>query len=455
MVTFDHRDPGTREETWIGSELFNDLPRVDLESVRQLIVVSAHPDDETLGAGGLTARAAALGIDVAFIIATDGEGSHPRSPSHEPGSLAALRRDESRRAAAVLAPGATVTFVGIPDGAVTEHRDALTHVLKERICDDPSTLVLAPWTGDGHADHQAVAEAARESTAGTAIRLLEYPIWLWHWSDPGDGSVAWERLVRFDLAESEAEAKAEAVGLHASQILPLSERPGDEPVVSRAMVEHFARDFEVFFDYAQPRPAVADARKYFDGMYEHDDDPWGFETRWYEKRKRAVTVSALPRERFSSVLEVGCSTGVLTEELAARADRVLGIDIVDAAIARARDRFTAQPQVRIEKIEAPREWPGGRFELIVLSEVGYYLSLSDLELLLDKAIGSLTASGVILACHWRYPVADYPLTGDAVHAALNRRPELGTLVEHREDDFILNVYARRPARSVAVSTGLV
>ena len=66
---------------------------------------------------------------------------------------------------------------------------------------------------------------------------------------------------------------------------------------------------------------------YFDDLYRHHPDPWGFRTRWYETRKRQMTMAALPDQHYASVFEPGCSIGLLTRLLAARSDRVLAMDI--------------------------------------------------------------------------------------------------------------------------------
>ena len=80
--------------------------------------------------------------------------------------------------------------------------------------------------------------------------------------------------------------------------------------------------------------------------------------------------------------------------------------------------------MRVERLSVPQEWPDGMFDLVVVSEVGYYLGPADLEQLLDRAVGSLAPRGTLLACHWRHPVPDYPATGDEVHHRLLARPEL-------------------------------
>lgn len=196
---------------------------------------------------------------------------------------------------------------------------------------------------------------------------------------------------------------------------------------------------------------------YFDDWYAAGEDPWGFATRWYERRKYALTLASLPRERYRSAFEPGCSVGVLTSALAGRCDAVLAADLSDVPIAAARRRTAGLPHVRVERRAVPAEWPAGTFDLVVLGEVGYYLDPADLTTLLDRAVGALDPGGTLVAVHWRHPAPDYPADGDAVHAALavRARDHLVRLVAHVEEDFLLDVYARPPAVSVARTEGLV
>ena len=192
---------------------------------------------------------------------------------------------------------------------------------------------------------------------------------------------------------------------------------------------------------------------FFDEFYENSPDPWGFESRWYEERKRAITLAVLPRRRFTSAFEVGCSIGVLTEGLAERCGRMLAVDIAEVPVASASARLSANNKVAVKQMSTPHTWPSERFDLIVLSEVGYYWSPPDLTLALDHTAQSLTPNGILVCCHWRRAVAEYPLTGDDVHRAVDARSEFTRLVQHEEEPFLLEVFARRPPTSpVAAET---
>lgn len=194
----------------------------------------------------------------------------------------------------------------------------------------------------------------------------------------------------------------------------------------------------------------------FDAFYaDGGEDPWGFTDRWYEQRKQAITLASLPRRHFGRAFEPGCSIGVLTELLAPRCEDLLATDVAQAALLQARRRTSRFPQVRIERASVPAQWPDGEFDLIVLSEVGYYCGSDDLTRLAERAASSLAVAGVLVACHWRHPVAEYPISGDDVHAALRAQSGLASLAQHLEEDFVLDVLVRPPAVSVARATGLL
>ncbi|WP_067563024.1 class I SAM-dependent DNA methyltransferase [Nocardia acidivorans] len=198
--------------------------------------------------------------------------------------------------------------------------------------------------------------------------------------------------------------------------------------------------------------------EYFEEMYAHSADPWQFTTRWYEERKRALTLAALPRPRYRSAFEPGCGIGVLTRELAARCDRILATDIVENALRGAADRLAEiSGTVELRRWAIGDDWPAAHFDLIVLSEVCYYLDAAALHATLDELLGHLDPGGTLVCVHWRHPVPEYPLTGDEVHAILEGHPGLARLARYADDDFLLEVYtpAASEAGSVARNEGLI
>ncbi|MGH3152802.1 MAG: SAM-dependent methyltransferase [Streptosporangiaceae bacterium] len=196
---------------------------------------------------------------------------------------------------------------------------------------------------------------------------------------------------------------------------------------------------------------------YFDAMYETASDPWGFEDRWYEQRKYAISIAMLPERRYRRAFEPGCSIGVLSRRLAGRCDHLLSCDVAEAAVRAAADRTRDLSHVRVERRQIPGQWPTGRFDLVVFSEILYYFGDGDLDQVLSSGVRALQPGGTLLAVHWRHPVADYPRSGDDAHQTLAARPGLASMASHTEHDFLAEVYIRTDAApvSVAQATGLV
>ena len=182
--------------------------------------------------------------------------------------------------------------------------------------------------------------------------------------------------------------------------------------------------------------------EYFDHVYARNRDPWQFETSEYERAKYADTLAALGRARYRSALEIGCSIGVLTAQLAARCDSLLSVDVSEAALAQARERCGALGHVKFERMQLPGEMPDGSFDLIVLSEVGYYWSRGDLQRTAEELAKRQPAGGHLLLVHWTPFVPDYPLTGDQVHELWRAQPAWKLLRENRRERYRLDVLQR-------------
>ncbi len=451
-VVFDGQDaPAASRDAWAADARWADLPAFALPAGRT-VVVAAHPDDESLAVGGLVAELAARGTPPEVVVLTDGAASHPGSPTVSREELAARRADEVRTAVGVLSPASPVTLLGHPDGGLREVRADVEAALRRLLGTDPVDTLLVPWRGDGHRDHRVAGEIGAALARETGARLVEYPLWMWHWATPDDPRVPWDRMQLVDLADGSVVRRHRAVAAHRSQVHPLSDDPRDAAVVSPDLLAALDRDVDVLV--VDDPSATTLRQQYFDATYARRDDPWGFEDRWYEERKRAVTLAALPDARHGRVLEVGCSIGVLTADLAARSDELLAVDVAPAAVARARERVASAGHVRVEVADVTDGVPDGPWDLVVLSEVGYYLSRADLLRTARALRASLAPGGTVVAVHWRHPVADYPLTGDEVHRVLRRALDLAPLVRHEEADFVLDVLAADP-RSVARRTGLV
>jgi len=196
---------------------------------------------------------------------------------------------------------------------------------------------------------------------------------------------------------------------------------------------------------------------YFREQYAASPDPYGLADRWYEARKYAVTVALLPRERYATAFEPGCSIGVLTAQLASRCDRLFACDAIPDAVASAQARTAGLPGVRVERRAIPSQWPPRQFDLIIFSELLYYFDDADLDQVLRLGTGALRPDGHLLAVHWRHPAPDHPRTGDEVHQILAAHPGLCLLARYRDPDFSAEVYTRADGdlRSVAQAGGIV
>jgi cyclopropane fatty-acyl-phospholipid synthase-like methyltransferase len=183
--------------------------------------------------------------------------------------------------------------------------------------------------------------------------------------------------------------------------------------------------------------------EYFDVIYTADPDPWKFAESAYERGKYMLTLNAMPKPRYRSALEVGCSIGVLTRSLASRCEAVVAIDASQVPLAEARRRCADLPGVRFKQMFVPDEWPEGLFELILLSEVVYYLSREDVARLAARVARSLPKGGSVILVHWTGPT-DYPLSGDEAAALFVERIHPTCVVKRadRYRQFRLDVLSR-------------
>lgn len=199
---------------------------------------------------------------------------------------------------------------------------------------------------------------------------------------------------------------------------------------------------------------------YFEDMYRGAPDPWHLTDRWYERRKYDLTMASLPLPRYRRAFEPACSVGELTVRLAERCDRVVACDRVGAAVATAGERTSAFPHVDVCRMAVPDEWPPGRFDLVVLSELLYYFDASALRRVLDLALGALEPGGTLVTAHWNHPVPEHRGTGATLAPTVASLPGLTLTADHREADFVLQVYERTgpdgaAAPSPAAREGLV
>jgi SAM-dependent methyltransferase len=176
------------------------------------------------------------------------------------------------------------------------------------------------------------------------------------------------------------------------------------------------------------------SQQYFEELYGTSPDPWDFASSEYEHTKYQATLAAIG-SGYQSALEIGCSIGVFTRRLAERCSRLLAVDIAAGALQQARERCADLPHVEFQQLALPRELPNGCFDLIVLSEVGYYWTLDDLDRFIAWIPRALATGGLCALVHWTGET-DYPLTGDEVH---------DRFIETTREFLRLRVSARNPS----------
>lgn len=153
--------------------------------------------------------------------------------------------------------------------------------------------------------------------------------------------------------------------------------------------------------------------EYFETRYRSDPDPWGFDRHWYEHRKFALTMAILARPRYRRAVEAGCANGALTERLADRCDEVIAFDFVESSVSRAAQRLRVATNVVVRCETFPQWWPPGSGDLVVWSEVAYYLTdegLAEAERGLQRW---LNPGGEVVAVHYT-GTTDHPRSGRSV-----------------------------------------
>jgi SAM-dependent methyltransferase len=156
----------------------------------------------------------------------------------------------------------------------------------------------------------------------------------------------------------------------------------------------------------------------FERKYQASADPWGYRTSAYEREKYAATLAALPRRSFGRALEVGCSIGVFTELLAPRCEQLVAIDFAPRALALARERLGDIAKVDLLLAAFPEQVPAGAWDLVVCSEVLYYLDRRSLLEAAGWLHAQLFNGTSLLAVSWRGKGVEEPLRGDQAHDLL-------------------------------------
>lgn len=453
-ASFDATGPGTSEEHWWSAPQWADVPIVDLAATaaafRRVLVVAAHPDDETLGAGGLLADVADAGMDVTVLVATSGENSHQVADDVSSRQLGTRRRREVEHAVSVLAPAARIVHLGFRDGGLPEVLDRLVEAIADRA--DAETLVIAPWTHDGHSDHEAIGAAASLAASSASAAVVHYPIWFWHWADPS--TLPWANVVGAHTSLVGCWRKRSALEAFTTQIRGWDQTPGGSdtpPVLGPALLRRARRLVEILIDVAGVLPTLDAAQlnrlsrqrqDNLDRMYDSGPDPWGWAESFYERRRRSLLLAMLGRPHYPRVLELGCGDGHITSALVDRCDALYALDTSARAV---QATASAAPGVTVTHGCLPADIPEGSFDLIVISEVGYFLTAGELIATIGGAKTSLTEDGELLMCHWQHPTLGIPLDGVLVHDQARALMGSDPSAAYHDEDISIDVWTSAPS----------
>lgn len=187
--------------------------------------------------------------------------------------------------------------------------------------------------------------------------------------------------------------------------------------------------------------------QHFEQLYQVTADPWGVKTKWYERRKRQLLLAVLPHENYRHGFEPGCGNGETTLALLARCQRLTAADFSESAIqlCNAQIKNKDRHRLHLQKLHIPQEWPTvppGGFDLLVVSELAYYLSDEELQQFSQRCLSSLASGGHLLMCHWQHSAADRLQTTETIHRQMEATAPLESMVKHAEKDFLLQVWEK-------------
>jgi hypothetical protein len=181
----------------------------------------------------------------------------------------------------------------------------------------------------------------------------------------------------------------------------------------------------------------------FEARYRREGDPWGYRDRPYERDKYARTLAACGAGPFAAALELGGSIGEFSALLAPRCRRLVSVDASPTAVAAARDRLAALPQAEPRLGTLPGDLPDGHYDLVVASEILYYLAPAALAATLIGLRPRMAAGATLVAVHYEPPGPERPFSAAAVHARLRGLSWLRSRRAERGPGYLLDVLERR------------
>ena len=450
MVTKTERKNWQQQATEITTE--------DLKQFGTTVVIAPHEDDESLGCGGTIALLRQMDVPVFVVFVSDGSKSHPNSKKFPAEKLRQLRETEALKALQILnVTSQNASFMRLKDTAVPNKTspdfDAAVQQMMEILKGINPKTILVTWEKDPHSDHRSSWQILNQAVLQlkTKPRVLQYLIWIWELGKQAD--ITQNEVVKWFQVNIKpvAEIKKKAVEAHLSQTTRLIDDDPEGFILSPEILAHFDYGEELFIE---SKPFVSDhpektnslSADFFNEFYSHGDDPWHFESSPYERSKYQATLAALPRETYQSAFEIGCSIGVLTKMLSPKCKKLLAVEPADVPLQKAKERLKDEPHVRLQKMFVPQDFPQEQFDLILLSEVGYFLSWEDLQKLAGLMIEHLQSGGQLLLVHWTPVVPEFPLTGDEVHDYFmnlcRQKKHLKQVLHQRHEKFRLDLFEK-------------
>ncbi|SDF08411.1 N-acetylglucosaminyl deacetylase, LmbE family [Pricia antarctica] len=435
--------------TWILNAPFLNRERLAAD-LGNLLVLAPHPDDESLGCGGLIALLKEAGSSVSIIFVTSGSASHT-SVTYPSTTLSKIREAEAIRACSELGvPISALRFLRAPDsklGQLQEKEvDALVREVMEIFGVGNFSSIALPWRRDPHPDHRVVntiGELAIEKLQANVTKF-EYPIWLWKNGTENDWPIEGEAIPYRLQIKPVFQKKWHAVQRHRSQLGKIIFDDPNGFELTDELLEPFKTDTEYFFVTKQAVQTLDSL--YFEKLYSRQVDPWNFKNSEYELGKYKRSIKILGHHNFDSGLELGCSVGVQTGLLSEICNQLTAVDISEVAINEAKKNCSGKANIIFKTMDIVKEFPQGKFNLVTCCEIGYYLTREHLEQLFLKISDALLPNGRLLLVHWTRFVPDYPLSGDEVHksfaAFAKRKGHFSEIVLERKENYVLQVYQK-------------
>ncbi|WP_231426138.1 bifunctional PIG-L family deacetylase/class I SAM-dependent methyltransferase [Pedobacter sp. Leaf250] len=422
----------------------------ELNFINNCLILIPHPDDESLACAGFIAKLVEKGVHFKIILTTDGSRSHPNSKKFPAEKLTDLRKKELKQVIALLGLETDVLkCYDCLDSAMPARGepgfDELVAILANDLKSFKPDLILVPYELDPHRDHRATWQllmSALEKGTITRPIIWEYPIWLYENAAKSDLPHLKPDELRFVDVSSYSKLKQSCIEAHVSQTTKMIDDDPNGFILSSEMIANFTTGKEYFMERKKINPNATLSEDYFESLYTNSDDPWNFEKSEYERKKYEASLAAIPKLLYINALEIGCSIGIFTSLLGVYCKSLTAIDISKTALEKAKLRSLNSPHIKFKLGGIPGDFPNENFDLIVMSEVGYYLSMEDLLVTRNLIENQLNSDGILLLVHWTHFVVDYPISGDDVHECL-KQSTLTHLEGSRSDDYRIDVFQKK------------